>query len=68
MITRRDFFQEKPTIQDRIFNFLQKNRKNAYTEKEIRKYLKLKKAVNTYLIRLKVKNKILHKKPYWIAK
>ena len=52
-----------------VITFLRKNRNKAYTRDEIAKGVKMdKEAVSSSLRYLKTKRKILHKKPWWIAK
>lgn len=75
MITREKFikgdFKTRNNNKEKhpVFLFLLKNKKNAYTVKEISKYTKVKQeTVRTALRGLVKSKKIIHKIPYFIAK
>lgn len=55
------------TKQDRILAFLRKKKNRAYTAAEISQSLKMT-DVSVQLMILRDRGKILHKRPYWMAK
>ena len=66
-ISREQFMNEQDKL--KVFNFLQKNRKYAYTRNEIGKAVKMDpENVSSQLRYLKSRRKVLHKKPYWTVK
>jgi predicted transcriptional regulator len=75
MITRENFekgnFKTVNSDKEKhpVLLFLKKNRKNAYTIKEIVKHTKMKEQTVRSIIRKLIKeNKVIHKIPYFIAK